>query len=58
MEVSTKPGAIHNYASIDSQPSQVDSALITGLKNALNMIGTQILDHVAVGYEGCDIRQP
>ncbi|QVL18364.1 DNA repair protein RadC [Pseudomonas qingdaonensis] len=48
---------VHNYASIDSQPRQVDSTLITGLKNALNMIGTQILDHVVVRYEGCDIRQ-
>lgn len=44
---------VHNHPSGDSEPSQADSTLTTSLKNALNMIGTQILDHVVVGYEGC-----
>ena len=35
------------------EPSQVGCALTTTLKNALNMIGTQTLDHVVVGREGC-----
>lgn len=44
---------VHNHPSVDSEPSQADSALSISLKNALNMIGTQILDHVVVSYEGC-----
>ena len=34
------------------EPSQADRTLTTTLKNALNMVGTRILDHVVVGYEG------
>lgn len=30
-----------------------DGTLTTTLKNALNMVGTRILDHVVVGVEGC-----
>ena len=37
----------------DPEPSQADRTLTTTLKNALNMIGTRILDHVLVGHEGC-----
>ncbi|MNP87321.1 hypothetical protein D3C76_1881420 [compost metagenome] len=44
---------VHNHPSGDPEPSHADRALTTTLKNALNMIGTQILDHVVVGYEGC-----
>lgn len=44
---------VHNHPSGDPEPSQADRALTATLKNALNMIGTQILDHVVVGYEGC-----
>lgn len=43
---------VHNRPSSDSEPSQADCALTKPLKNALNMIGTQILDHVVVGCEG------
>lgn len=43
---------VHNRPSSDSEPSQADCALTTTLKNALNMIGTQILDYVVVGCEG------
>lgn len=44
---------VHNHPSGDPEPSQADHALTTTLKNALNMIGTQILDHVVVGNDGC-----
>lgn len=44
---------VHNHPSGDPEPSQADRALTTTLKNALNMIGTQILDHVVVGNDGC-----
>jgi DNA repair protein RadC len=44
---------VHNHPSGDSEPSQADRALIATLKNALNMIGTHMLDHIVVGNEGC-----
>ena len=44
---------VHNQPSDDPESSQADRTLITRLKNALNMVGTQILDHVVVGREGC-----
>lgn len=44
---------VHNRPSGDAKPGQADRALAVILKIALNMIGTQILDHVVVGYEGC-----
>ena len=44
---------VHNHPSGDPEPSQADRTLTTTLKNALNMVGTRILDHVVVGYEGC-----
>jgi DNA repair protein RadC len=44
---------VHHQPSGDPEPSQADRTLSTTLKNALNMVGTQILDHVVVGYEGC-----
>lgn len=43
---------VHNHPSGDPEPSQADHTLTTTPKNALNMIGTRILDHVVVGYEG------
>ncbi|ETK42790.1 DNA repair protein RadC [Pseudomonas fluorescens FH5] len=44
---------VHNHPSGDPEPSQADRTLTTTLKNALNMIGTKTLDHIAVGHEGC-----
>lgn len=44
---------VHYDPSGNPEPSQADRMLTTTLKNALNMIGTRILDHVVVGYEGC-----
>jgi DNA repair protein RadC len=44
---------VHHQPSGGPEPSQADRMLSTTLKNALNMVGTQILDHVVVGYEGC-----
>ncbi|NMZ95548.1 DNA repair protein RadC [Pseudomonas panacis] len=44
---------VHNHPSGDTKPSQAVRALTATLKNALNMIGTHILDHVVVGNEGC-----
>ena len=44
---------VHNHPSGDPEPSQADRALTTTLKNALNMVGTRILDHIVVGQEGC-----
>ncbi|WP_420170349.1 JAB domain-containing protein [Pseudomonas alloputida] len=44
---------IHNDPSGDPEPSQADRTLTTVLKNALDMVGTRILDHVVVGHEGC-----
>lgn len=44
---------VHNHPSSDSEPCRADCALTTTLKNALNKIGTQTLDHVVVGREGC-----
>ncbi len=43
---------VHNHPSGDPEPSQADRTLTATLNNALNMIGTRILDHVVVGYEG------
>lgn len=42
---------VHNHPSGDPEPSQSDRTLTTTLKNALNMVGTRILDHVVVGRE-------
>ncbi|MDB1112822.1 RadC family protein [Pseudomonas extremaustralis] len=44
---------VQNHPSGDPEPSQADRTLTTTLKNALNMIGTRILDHVVVDHEGC-----
>lgn len=44
---------VHNHPSGDPEPSQADRTLTTTLKNALNMVGTRILDHIVVGSEGC-----
>ena len=44
---------VHNHPSGAPEPSQADRTLTTTLKNALNMIGTQTLDHIVVGSEGC-----
>lgn len=44
---------VHNRPSSDSEPSQANSVLTITLKNALNMIGAQTLDHVVVGRAGC-----
>lgn len=44
---------VHNHPSGDPEPSQADRILTTTLKNAFNMIGTRILDHVVVGHQGC-----
>jgi DNA repair protein RadC len=44
---------VHNHPSCDPQPSQADRTLTTTLKNALNMIGTRVLDHVVVDHWGC-----
>lgn len=44
---------VHNQPSAILETSQADRTLTTPLKNALNMVGTQILDHVVVGQEGC-----
>ncbi|KJH86809.1 DNA repair protein RadC [Pseudomonas fluorescens] len=43
---------VHNHPSGDPEPSESDRILTTILKNALNMVGTRILDHVVVGREG------
>ncbi|SDN38906.1 DNA repair protein RadC [Pseudomonas arsenicoxydans] len=43
---------VHNNPSGDPELSQTNRALTATLKNALSMIGTQLLDHVVVGYEG------
>ncbi|MFL1492163.1 JAB domain-containing protein [Pseudomonas antarctica] len=44
---------VHNHASGDPAPRQADRTLTTMLKNALNIIGTQTLDHIVVASEGC-----
>ena len=44
---------VHNRPSGIQEVSQADLALTTPLKKALNMVGTQILDHVVVAHEGC-----
>lgn len=44
---------VHNHPSCDPEPSQADRTLTTTLKNALNMVGTRVLDHVVVGIKGC-----
>ena len=44
---------VHNHPSGDPEPSLADCTLTTTLKNALNLVGTRMLDHVVVGYEGC-----
>ena len=44
---------VHNFPHGDPVPGPADRALNAALKNALNMIGTHIVDHVVVGYQGC-----
>lgn len=44
---------VQNQLSGIQEASRADRALIMPLKKALNMAGTQILDHVVVGHEGC-----
>ena len=44
---------VHKVHNSDSETCQADRTLTTNIKNALNMIGTRTLDHVAMGYEGC-----
>jgi len=44
---------VHNRPCGDSDPTQAERMLTTALKNALNMVGTRILDHVVVGAKGC-----
>lgn len=44
---------VHNHPSANPEPSQADRTLTATLRNALNLIGTRILDHVVVGDEGC-----
>lgn len=44
---------VHNHPSGDPEPSQADRTLTATLKNALNMVGTRILDHVVIGRGGC-----
>ncbi|WOL30453.1 RadC family protein [Pseudomonas fragi] len=44
---------VHNHPSGDPEPSQADRTLTLALKNALSIIGTQTLDHIVVGHEGC-----
>jgi len=44
---------VHNHRSSDPEPCQTDLTLTVTLKNALNMIGSQLLDHVVVGYQSC-----
>jgi DNA repair protein RadC len=44
---------VHNQPSGIQDASQAARTVTTPLKNALNMVGTQILDHVVVGHEGC-----
>lgn len=44
---------VHNHPSGDPEPHLADRSLIITLKNALNLVGTRILDHVVVSYEGC-----
>lgn len=51
--IATQLRLVHNHPSGDPEPSQADRTLTTTLKNALDMIGTRILDHVVVGCEGC-----
>jgi DNA repair protein RadC len=44
---------VHNHPSSDSELSRADCAQAITLKKALNLIGTQILDHIVVSREGC-----
>ena len=44
---------VQNHPSGDPKPGQADRLLTATLKNALNLIGTPILDHVVLGFEGC-----
>lgn len=43
---------VHNHPSGDPEPSESVCILTSTLKNALDMVGTRILDHVVVGREG------
>ncbi|MNG02746.1 hypothetical protein D3C84_857880 [compost metagenome] len=44
---------VHYDPSEEPEPSLADRSSTTTLKNALNLVGTRILDHVVVGYGGC-----
>ncbi|MBD8557117.1 DNA repair protein RadC [Pseudomonas fluorescens] len=44
---------VHNHPSGVPEPNHADHTLTMPQKNALNMVGTRLLDHVGVGHEGC-----
>lgn len=44
---------VHNHPSGDPEPSQADCSLSCTLRDALNLIGVQTLDHIIVGSDGC-----
>ena len=44
---------VDNHPSGDPEPSQAHRTLTITLKNALNMVGTCLLDHVVVAHDGC-----
>ncbi len=43
---------VHNHPSGDFSPSQEDKALTKSLKNALDLFGIRVVDHIILGSEG------
>jgi len=44
---------VHNHPSGDPEPSQADRNLTHKVKEALDLVGVRMLDHIVVGREGC-----
>ncbi len=44
---------VHNHPSGNPEPSQVDIDLTRTLKNTLDLVAVQVVDHIVVGTEGC-----
>ena len=47
----------HNHPSGDSRPSQADIAVTRRLKDALELMGTQLTDHIVVGRTAYSFRE-
>ncbi|OZV10848.1 DNA repair protein RadC [Tissierella sp. P1] len=43
---------VHNHPSGDTRPSNEDKSITDRLKNAGELLGIKVLDHIIIGYDG------